>query len=82
MKDISIFQYKPESKLIVEQHEVIKPKFPVIDFHTHYRKDDDAVVYITILNCYNKSVIFRYYLSYYIIYLTLNKVFCRGLEVK
>jgi len=41
MKDISIFQYKPESKLIVEQHEVIKPKFPVIDFHTHYMKGQD-----------------------------------------
>lgn len=36
MKDILLSEYLPVSELVVEQHEVTKPKFSVIDFHTHY----------------------------------------------
>lgn len=28
--------YKPKSNLVVPQHHVLKPKFPVIDIHTHF----------------------------------------------
>lgn len=36
MGDILLSQYKPESMLVVEEHEVLTPKFPAIDFHTHF----------------------------------------------
>lgn len=36
MADITLSQYHPKSELVVEQHIVTKPKYPVIDFHTHY----------------------------------------------
>ncbi|MGE5558674.1 MAG: amidohydrolase family protein [Bacillota bacterium] len=35
MQDIMLSQYKPRSELIVERHEVMKPRHPVIDVHTH-----------------------------------------------
>ncbi len=28
--------YKPKSNLVVQQHQVLTPKFPVIDIHTHF----------------------------------------------
>lgn len=36
MKDIYLSEYLPESELIVESHNVPKPKFPVIDAHMHW----------------------------------------------
>lgn len=35
MNDILLSQYKPRSELRVDQHEVMKPKYPVFDVHTH-----------------------------------------------
>ena len=35
MKDIFLSEFNPKSELIVEQHEVLKPKYPAVDFHTH-----------------------------------------------
>ena len=34
--DIKLIDYHPESELIVPQHDVKTPKFPVVDFHIHY----------------------------------------------
>lgn len=36
MKDILLSQYHPKSELELEEHQVPKPKFPVINFHTHF----------------------------------------------
>jgi predicted TIM-barrel fold metal-dependent hydrolase len=36
MTDIMLSQFHPKSELVVKQHCAPKPKFPVIDFHTHY----------------------------------------------
>ncbi len=36
MEDIYLSDYQPESELMVECHDISYPKFPVIDFHTHY----------------------------------------------
>jgi predicted TIM-barrel fold metal-dependent hydrolase len=37
-KDIWLSQYDPVIEAVVEEHIVKKPKFPVIDFHTHMGK--------------------------------------------
>ena len=34
-KDLLLCEYDPVSMLSVPEHEVLKPKFPVFDFHTH-----------------------------------------------
>lgn len=42
MKDVLLSEYKPVSELVVEEHQVLKPKFPVVEFHGHYwLKDGD-----------------------------------------
>jgi predicted TIM-barrel fold metal-dependent hydrolase len=33
--DILLSQFRPKSELVVPEHEVIRPKLPVIDFHAH-----------------------------------------------
>lgn len=38
MNDIFLSQFNPRSELIVKEHEITRAKFPVIDFHTHYRE--------------------------------------------
>jgi len=35
-KDILLSEYMPESELVLEEHYVSKPKFNVIDVHTHF----------------------------------------------
>ncbi len=36
MDDIRLGEFHPKSELVVPVHEVPTPKFPVIDFHTHF----------------------------------------------
>lgn len=36
MKDVKLSEYKPKSELEVKEHNIEKPKFPVINFHTHF----------------------------------------------
>ncbi|NLV91951.1 MAG: amidohydrolase family protein [Firmicutes bacterium] len=36
MEDIYLSEFQPRSELVVPVHEVPKPRFPVIDFHTHF----------------------------------------------
>ena len=43
MKDVLLSKYHPNSELVVECHQVTKPKFPVVDFHTHYGCDRNIV---------------------------------------
>ena len=35
-KSVSLNEYRPRSELVVERKAVTKPKFPVIDMHTHF----------------------------------------------
>lgn len=35
-KDIYLSEFKPKSKLAVPEHHVHRPRFPVVDFHTHF----------------------------------------------
>ena len=35
-KDIYLSEFEPKSKLVVPEHHVHKPRFPVVDFHTHF----------------------------------------------
>ncbi|NLX70650.1 MAG: amidohydrolase [Clostridiales bacterium] len=35
-KELYLSEYMPKSELVVEEHEVLLPKFPVIDVHTHF----------------------------------------------
>lgn len=41
-----IKDYHPKSSLITETHEIVKPKFPVIDVHTHFSLDIDPAFII------------------------------------
>ena len=43
MQDLNLGQYLPVSELVLEKTQISKPKYPVIDFHTHWGyffKDD------------------------------------------
>jgi predicted TIM-barrel fold metal-dependent hydrolase len=40
----SIIEYKPDSRLVVDQHPVPKAKFPVIDVHSHQFRLDAAML--------------------------------------
>lgn len=35
-RPLYLHEYHPKSQLVVEQHEVLKPKFPAIDVHGHF----------------------------------------------
>jgi len=39
MKDLLLSQFHPKTELILPQHEITKPKYPVIDFHCHFFLD-------------------------------------------
>ncbi len=36
MQDLKLSEFRPESELVVPRTEITKPKFPVIDMHTHF----------------------------------------------
>ena len=59
MKDLLLKDYKPVPELVVSEHLITKPKFPVFDFHTHmgklllgpdYAKRYDSSEYLKKLN--------------------------------
>ncbi|MGR3318852.1 MAG: amidohydrolase family protein [Candidatus Anammoxibacter sp.] len=44
--DEIVKDYHPKSSLITEKHEISKPKFPVIDIHTHFSLETDPAFLI------------------------------------
>lgn len=46
MYNIMLSEFKPESELIVQKHDILRPKYPVVDFHTHLRRMSKADVRI------------------------------------
>ncbi len=44
--DLNLLEWRPESQLVVKETRVLKPKFPVIDFHNHLRNFDRADEYL------------------------------------
>jgi predicted TIM-barrel fold metal-dependent hydrolase len=44
--DLKLLDWRPKSQLVVEETTILKPKFPVIDFHNHLRAHDNAEKYL------------------------------------
>jgi len=44
--DLRLLEWKPVSKLVVQETRIIKPKFPVIDIHNHLRDLNRAEQYL------------------------------------
>ncbi|OFX36095.1 MAG: hypothetical protein A2W90_22465 [Bacteroidetes bacterium GWF2_42_66] len=45
-KDLKLLDWKPKSQLVVKETMVLKPKFPVIDFHNHLRRLENMKTYL------------------------------------
>ncbi len=46
LEDLRLLDWEPKSMLVVKETEVLKPKFPVIDFHNHLRRLENTERYL------------------------------------
>lgn len=44
--DIKLSDWYPKSQLVVKETKILKPKFPVIDFHNHLRRQENIEKYL------------------------------------
>ncbi len=44
--DLKLFDWQPQSQMVVKETKIDKPKFPVIDIHNHLRNLDKAEYYL------------------------------------
>ena len=45
--DLKLLDWQPKSQLVVKETKIIKPKFPVIDFHNHLRSLENTAHYLS-----------------------------------
>jgi len=44
--DLKLLDWKPKSQLVVKETRILKPKFPVIEFHNHLRRLENTKKYL------------------------------------